>query len=125
MTQQPDSTPKVISGSDQAADEAPPPASKQKNTPARAGKDTDARKEPDYSARAAELEEELREVRNKAAGAETVRLRVEPDSPHSHMVFNGIMVSEDWTEVPIHAVPDLMEGAANAGVTLTQEETES
>jgi hypothetical protein len=123
MTQQPDSTPKVVAGSDQAADEAAPAPAKQKNSPARAA--TPDSKEQDLSGRAAELEQELAEVRAKAAGVGTVRLRVDPDSPHSHLVFNGIAVGEDWTEVPAHVVPEMMEGAANAGVTLTQEETES
>lgn len=122
MTQQPDATPKVIAGSDQAAAEAEPAPSKQKNTPARAaakGKDKDP------STRAAELEAELAEVRREATEGGTVRLRVDPESPHSAMVFNGVYVGEEWTEVPAHVVPDLMEGAANSGVTLTQEETES
>lgn len=122
MTQQPDATPKVIAGSDQAAAEADPATSKQKNTPARAAAKG---KEQDPSARAAELEAELAEVRARAAGGATVRLRVDPDGPHSALVHNGVYVGEDWTEVPAHVVPDLMEGAANSGVTLTQEETES
>ena len=126
MSQQPDATPKVIAGSDQAADEAAPAPSRQRNSPARAaGQDKEPRKEPDLSARAAELEAELADVRARAAGEDTVRLRVDPDSPHSGMVFNGIVVSEEWTEVPSHIVPDMMEGAANAGVVLTQDETES
>lgn len=125
MTQQPDATPKVVAGSDQAAAEASPAPSKQANSPARAAKaEKEPEREPDYSTRAAELEEELAAVRAKAAGGATVRLRVDPDSPHSGMVHNGLYIGEDWTEVPAHVVPDMMEGAANAGVTLTQEETE-
>lgn len=84
-----------------------------------------AAKEPDPSTRAAELEAELAAVRREAAGGATVRVRVDPDSPHSGMVHNGLYIGEEWTEVPAHVVPDMMEGAANAGVTLTQEETES
>lgn len=123
MSQQPDATPQVVAGSDQAAEEAAPAPSKQRNTPARASK---AEKEPerDPSTRAAELEAELAAVRREATGGDTVRLRVDPDSPHSAMVHGGVYVGEEWTEVPAHVVPDLMEGAANAGVTLTQEETE-
>lgn len=125
MTQQPDATPKVVAGSDQAASEADPAPSRQKNTPARAAAPDKGQKEPDLSARAAELEAELAAVRAEASGEGMVRLRVDPESPHSLMVFNGIVVSEDWTSVPEHAVPAMMEGAANAGVTLVQEETES
>lgn len=119
MTQQPDAPPRVIAGSDQAAAGAAPPPSRQ-DTPARAAAPPPAE---DLSARAADLEAELAKVRSKASGVETVRLRVE--EPHSGLVHNGLYVGSDWTEVPAHVVPDIMEGAANSGVTLIQEETES
>ena len=125
MTQQPDATPKVVAGSDQAAAEAPPPPSKQPNNPARSAQ-TDAQsesKDEDLSSRAAELEAELAEVRSKARDTDTVRVRVEGE--HSGLIHNGVYVGTEWTEVPAHVVPDMMEGAANSGVTLTQEETES
>lgn len=138
-----DPTPKVISGSDQAASEAvpqaqrtpsagqaPPSAARPPQAPAQPGDqlaERQAASQPergeDLSARAAELEAELAQVRSKAAGAATVRLKVE--EPHAGIVHNGLWVGTDWTEVPAHVVPDLMEGAANSGVTVTQEETES
>lgn len=119
MTQQPDATPKVIAGSDQAANEARPAPAAQQNTPAR----SDPPPKEDLSAKAADLEQQLAEVRSKASGSDTVRVKVE--DPHSGLILNGLYVGTDWTDVPVHVVPDLMEGAANSGVTLTQEETES
>lgn len=124
MTQQPDATPKVVAGSDQAAAEAAPPPSKQ-NTPARSAQpDAPPERPADLSSQAADLERQLAEVRAKAAGEQdTVRVKVE--EPHAGIIHNGIWVGNDWTEVPAHVVPDMMEGAANSGVVLTQEETES
>lgn len=126
MTQQPDATPKVVAGSDQAASEARPAPASQQNTPARAAQ-PDAPQESkgeDLSAKAADLERQLAEVRARAAGErDTVRVKVE--EPHAGIIHNGIWVGNDWTEVPSHVVPDMMEGAANSGVVLTQEETES
>jgi len=49
-----------------------------------------------------------------------VRLKVE--SPHSSVTFGGITVGSEYTEVPGHAVAALMEGAADAGVTITQDQ---
>lgn len=145
MTQQPDDTPKVISGSDQAANEAVPVKDRTASggqAPPTATRPQDRRDQPpgdqnleerqeasepergeDLSARAAELEEELAQVRNRARDADTVRVRVE--GSHSGLIHNGVYVGTEWTEVPAHVVPDMMEGAANSGVTLTQEETES
>ena len=144
MTQQPDAAPKVIAGSDQAANEAVPVKDRTVSggqAPPTATRPQDARDQPpgdqnleqrqeaseggdeDLSSRAAELEAELASVRNKARGGDTVRLRVEGD--HSGLIHNGLYVGTEWTDVPAHVVPDLMEGAANSGVTLTQEETES
>jgi hypothetical protein len=121
MTQQPDATPKVVAGSDQAAAEAPPPPSKQPNNPAHSAQPE--RKDEDLSSRAAELEAELAQVRSQARDTDTVRVRVEGE--HSGLIHNGVYVGTEWTDVPAHVVPDMMEGAANSGVTLTQEETES
>lgn len=143
MTQQPDATPKVVAGSDQTANEAVPPKDRTvSGAPATAARPPDAPSQPgdqkladrqeaqegdgdgeDYSSKAAELEAELTRVRNKARGGDMVRVKVE--EPHAGIVHNGIWVGNDWTEVPAHVVPDMMEGAANSGVVLTQEETES
>jgi hypothetical protein len=49
-----------------------------------------------------------------------VRLKVE--SPHSSVTFGGVTVGSEYTEVPGHAVAALMEGAADAGVTITQDQ---
>lgn len=103
--------PSLTWGSDQEAAAPPPPAAV-----------PDAPDE-DLSAQAARLEDQLAEVRAKAAAQDTVRVRVE--GPHSGLIHNGLYVGTEWTEVPVHALPAMMEGAANAGVTLTQEETES
>ena len=139
-----DAPPRIISGSDQAANEAVPPAqqtpSAGQQPPPTAARPPDAPVQPgdksmdemqvkpdesgeDLSARAAQLEEELASVRARASGQETVRVKVE--GPHSGIIHNGLYVGNDWTDVPVHALPAMMEGAANSGVTLTQEETES
>lgn len=141
MTQQPDATPKVVAGSDQTANEAVPPKDRTTSgAPATAARPPDAPVQPgdqkladrqeaqegdgeDYSGKAAELEAELAKVRSKARGGDMVRVRVEGE--HAGIIHNGVWVGNDWTEVPAHVVPDMMEGAANSGVVLTQEETES
>ena len=74
----------------------------------------------DLSGRAARLEAELAEVRAEAAGEGTVRLKVE--EPHVGFALGHINVESDWTDVPSSAVAAIMEGAANSGVTITQEE---
>lgn len=74
----------------------------------------------DLSVTAADLESQLAKVRAQAAGEDTVRLRVE--DPHVGFALGHINVNADWTDVPAHAVASIMEGAANSGVTITQEE---
>lgn len=140
----PDATPKVVSGSDQAANEAvsrgkrtpsagqaPPDTPDPTGTAAQppqspavdAQPDADGEQPPeDLSAQAMELENKLAEVRARAAGQETVQLRVE--EPHAALIHGGITIGTEWTDVPAHAVPAIMEGAANSGVTLTQNENE-
>lgn len=129
----PDTTPKVVSGSDQAANEAVPqrqrtPSAGQVPPPAdqtleqRQGASQPQRGE-DLSAEAADLERKLADVRARAAGGNTVRMKVE--EPHSEFYHGGVGIGPDWTEVPAHMVPALTEAAGGAGVTLTQEETES
>jgi hypothetical protein len=125
MTQQPDATPKVVAGSDQAAEEAAPAPARQKSTPARAADSSAPSKDENAVDRAARLEAELADARREAqadAGDPVVMLRVE--EPHAEFYHGGLGVGTDWTEVPEHMVPALMEGAANSGVTLTQQETE-
>lgn len=76
--------------------------------------------EEDLSAKAARLEAELASVRAQTHAGETVRLKVEGE--HSALIHNGIYVGDEWTEVPAHAAAAIMEGAADAGVSLVQEE---
>jgi hypothetical protein len=75
----------------------------------------------DLASRAAELQAELTQVRSDlmAAGGDVTRLKVE--GVHEAFQFGHILVGTDFTPVPAAAVPDMMEAAANAGVTLTQE----
>lgn len=63
---------------------------------------------------------ELLAKRDKAGGVATVRLRVE--GAHQSIRVGHTEVGRDWTEVPEHMVTALEQGAADAGVTLTQEE---
>jgi hypothetical protein len=74
----------------------------------------------DLSARAADLEAQLADVRAQAAGADTVRLKVE--EPHAGFAIGHITIGTEYTEVPAHAVAAIMDGAASSGVIITQEE---
>lgn len=74
----------------------------------------------DVSTTAASLEAQLAEVRARARGDATVRVRVE--APHSEFIHGGVWVGPDYTDVPEQAVAAMMEAASNSGVTLTQEE---
>lgn len=76
--------------------------------------------EEDLSAKAAELEGQLAEVRAQAAGEGTIRLKVE--DPHVGFALGHLNVGTEFTEVPASSVAAIMEGAANSGVTITQEE---
>jgi hypothetical protein len=125
----PDSTPEIISGSDQAANEAVKPADRTPSAgqappasvpspPAPADRPVASAEDSDE---AAELEAKLAAVRARASGQDTVKMKVEGE--HSALIHNGIWVGDDWTEVPEHAVAGLMEAAANSGVKLTQEES--
>jgi hypothetical protein len=75
--------------------------------------------EPDLSAQAADLEQQLAKVRAEAAGQDMVSLKVE--DPHAAFIHNGITVGTDFTPVPASAVAAMMEAATDSGVTLTQE----
>jgi hypothetical protein len=76
--------------------------------------------EEDLSAKAADLETQLAEVRAAARSGDVIRLKVE--DPHVGFALGHINVGTDYTEVPVSAVAAIMEGAANSGVTITQEE---
>jgi hypothetical protein len=76
--------------------------------------------EEDLSAKAARLEEELASVRAQASQNATVRLKVEGE--HSAFVHNGLLVGDEFTDVPARAVQAMMEAANDSGVKLVQEE---
>ena len=61
--------------------------------------------------------------RDKTAAASTVRLRVEGD--HESVQVGHVVVGREWTEVPVQLVSSITEGAAEAGVQVTQDESES
>jgi hypothetical protein len=63
---------------------------------------------------------ELMERRDRAAASSSVRLRV--TSGHQSVSYGGVTVGRDYTEVPEHAVAGLIEGAANAGVDIEQDQ---
>lgn len=77
-------------------------------------------REEDISARVSVLEKQLVDARLLASPQATVRLKVE--EPHVGFALGHINVGADYTEVPEHAVAAIMDGAANSGVTITQEE---
>lgn len=54
------------------------------------------------------------------ADAQYVRLKTEP--PHESFHFGGTSVGSEWTVVPEHLAPGILQAAADAGVTLTQQE---
>lgn len=66
---------------------------------------------------------ELLAKRDKAAAGGTVRMRVE--GGHESIQVGHAVVSRDWTDVPVTMVAALTEGAADAGVTITQDDQES
>jgi hypothetical protein len=61
--------------------------------------------------------------RDKTAAARTVRLRVEGN--HESVQVGHVVVGREWTEVPVQLVSSITEGAAEAGVQVTQDESES
>jgi hypothetical protein len=74
----------------------------------------------DLSTQVADLESQLAELRAAARSGATVKMKVE--DPHVAFVLGHIVVGTEYTDVPSSSVAALMEGAANSGVTLTQEE---
>jgi hypothetical protein len=65
----------------------------------------------------------LLDKRDKSAAGSTVRLRVE--GVHESVQVGHVVVGREWTEVPASMVSALTEGAAEAGVQVTQDESES
>lgn len=49
-----------------------------------------------------------------------VRVKVEP--PHGHVTYEGYTIGRDWTPVHAGKMTRLRQAAAEAGVTLTEEE---
>jgi hypothetical protein len=74
----------------------------------------------DLSAKAADLERQLEQVRAANRPVAVIRLKVE--EPYVGFALGHINVGTEFTDVPVSSVAALMEGAANSGVTLTQEE---
>lgn len=66
---------------------------------------------------------ELIAKRDAAAAGGTVRLRVE--GGHESVQVGHVVVGREWTDVPASMVSALTEGAADAGVQVTQDESES
>lgn len=82
-------------------------------------------------ARIAELEQQLEEARRpvpvvtvsgvpQVATGAPVRLKVE--APHSELHYAGRVIGPEFTEVPAALAAAFMEAAADAGVTLTQDQ---
>lgn len=71
-------------------------------------------------ARIQELERQLEQRRGGQPGQVMARVKVEP--PHSELHYAGMVVGQDFTEVPQQQLGTLYEAAASAGVTLTQED---
>jgi hypothetical protein len=72
----------------------------------------------------AQEEAQLGNLRAKVAaasgGGPAVRLKVE--EPHSEVTYGGVTVGREFTEVPAAVAADLVSGAAEAGVTVTQDQ---
>jgi len=71
----------------------------------------------DMEARIGELQ---RQMAAASGGGAVVRLKVE--EPHAAVTFGGVTVGRDFTEVPVSVAADLVAGAADAGVTVTQDQ---
>jgi hypothetical protein len=72
----------------------------------------------DPSARAAELETELAQIRADAMAGEKTLVRVLP--PHSEFTHGGITVGTDPSPVPARALGTLLTAAAEAGVKIEE-----
>lgn len=75
-------------------------------------------KEQDPSARAAELESELAQIRADAMAGDKTPVRVLP--PHASFTHGGITVGAEPTPVPQRSLGPLLEAAAEAGVNLEE-----
>jgi hypothetical protein len=63
---------------------------------------------------------ELLDKRDRSVPGGTVRLKV--TSGHESVSYGGLTVGKDFTDVPEHLVAGLTEGAAVAGVEITQDQ---
>jgi hypothetical protein len=84
--------------------------------------DTAADKPDPRDARIVELEQQLAAIQRPTITIQglPVRLKVEP--PHSELHYAGRIIGTDYTEVPANMASAYMEAAADAGVTLTQDQ---
>jgi hypothetical protein len=62
----------------------------------------------------------LLDKRQRARAGGTTRLKI--DSDHAEVTYGGVTVGRDWTEVPSAVVAGLVEGAADAGVQIIQDQ---
>jgi hypothetical protein len=100
-----------------AQQQAPPPAAPAQEEPRVAGK---TGLTTDQQVQLGELVA-ARDAAAVAAGA--VQMTVE--EPHAAFTYGGVTVTTDPTTVPASIVPAIVQAAAEAGVTLTQQESES
>jgi hypothetical protein len=87
----------------------------------------DPKPETGESGLTADEERQLGELqaRRDAAAAKADVTRFKVEAPHSELRFGGVSVGREFTPVPTNMIAPLAEAAANAGVTLTQEEEKS
>jgi hypothetical protein len=62
------------------------------------------------------------QAKRAAAAAAGVPVRLKVEEPHSAVTFGGVTVGRDFTEVPAAVAADFVSGAADAGVTVTQDQ---
>lgn len=62
------------------------------------------------------------QAKRAAAVAAGVPVRLKVEEPHSQVTFGGVTVGREFTEVPAAVAADLVSGAAEAGVTVTQDQ---
>jgi hypothetical protein len=76
-----------------------------------------------------EEERELARLQAKAeraaAGSDKTLLRMRVEEPHESITFGGFTLGREYRTVPSHLAGSLQSAAAEAGVTITQEDQES
>jgi hypothetical protein len=54
--------------------------------------------------------------------ADAPYVRMKTEAPHESFQFGGTYIGSDWTTIPEHLAPGVLRAAADAGVTVTQQE---